>query len=266
MLKINKLAVIFCGEFRTWKRAAPYLFRFCDTLSDNIDYYFTTWNITNEISELSGKFSISNKKVTEQDVTIPFDNRNLVDYRILDFPKQLRKFNTTFYYQAYLAKVANILKNKHEFKNNFLYDAVIETRPDFYLGKGIKPQQDNYIQLEEFNYVNGNIFKIDNSYPQCSDVYYRSSSFCNDIISNRFFRYNPKFYKHLENSVFINNHWLLLDYLQSRRLNALSELTNELSLQIPIRSYHLEFDFDNLSQEEFQSLRDYDRKYKNNNQ
>lgn len=257
MSKIHRLAVLICGDFRTWKNAAPYIFRFCDSFSGSVDYYFSTWSKTHEWpDDLNGS---KYKTVTDQDVLGPFNKKNLIDFKILDLPKQHEKFFNTFYYQAYLAKVANTLKNRYEFKNNFLYDYVIETRPDMYLGKGVTNCLENIKQLGDFEYVNGVIFQIDSAYPQCSDVYYRASTFCNDVISNRFFRNgcNTIFFKdpsQLEMFVCADNHWLLLEYLYSRKLISLPQLPNELDRHIPIRSHYIDFDFDNFSDAEIQTL------------
>jgi hypothetical protein len=269
MSKINRLAVLICGDFRTWKIAAPYLFRFCETFSDNVDYYFATWQDTQEFSFPTNKTELTVKKVTDKDITDPFKGKNLVDYKIMPLPKRHNEFKNTFYYQAYLAKVANILKNKYEFNNNLNYDNVIETRPDMYLGKGVNISKDTYDQLGDFDYVNGPVFQQQSSYPQCADVYYRSSTFCNDIVSNRFFRcgYNFFFYGNsnkLDNFIVTNNHWMLMDYFYTRKLIAKPEFKAEIQAPIPIRFQYANTDFDSLTLDELIDLhQDWCAKYKN---
>lgn len=245
-MKFNRLAVLLCGDFRAWPRASEYLFDYFDCLSDNIDYYFVTWNKTRDYWWPEHKSKTTERAVTEQDITEKFKSKNLAGFQLID-QSVLPRFNLTFYYQSYLALHANQLKQACETANNFVYDQVIEIRPDLYIRHEdilteLLPCSDN-------EYVAGiPFFNNDLQLPQINDFYSRTSSKGNDIISQRFY------YRMEENpSTQINNHWLLLDYLNHTGMRAHQQFVT-LGDSIPIRPNFPTDNLNNYSMTELKSL------------
>lgn len=212
MKDIYKLAVILVGEFRTWAKASKYLFNFFDQRADQVDYFFVTWNVSSQTGELTN--------IGPQDIIAPFDNhnKNLVSFQILE---PIGRHRTTFYNQAYLAKVGNLLKKKHELANNFVYDQVVETRPDCYFRTTDTPWKlCKDFEFEADGYPRG----WDSGMLGMTDVYIRTSSATNDILADRYyFRRNKDFSAIVEAAhwEFNNQHWTLSDFMLHRKLSSL---------------------------------------------
>lgn len=222
MKSINRLAVILVGELRTWETASKYLFNFFDRIADNVDYFFVTWNVSSQTGELID--------ITDNDVLAPFQkyNKNIVDYKILE---PIGKHRTTFYNQAWLAKVGNILKRKHEAKNNFIYDQVIETRPDCYFRSFTNVPSKPMAHHPSGNWVNCNDFEYEGDIPSLglghgglmgmADIYFRTNSFTNDIIADRYYYRRSKSMSTIVNHTFWgfnNHHVVIVDLFYNRRL------------------------------------------------
>lgn len=190
--KINKLAILIAGELRTWTDTVPYIFKFFNGQANQVDYFFVTWNVDGITGNLL--------PVKLDDIISPFNEykQNLIAYSI-ENPIERRAI--TYYYQAWLALKANELKRKHEQSNNFVYDQVVETRPDLYLRKPMQkllypiPPMTAYNNYRPINEIQG----IPITYRKLiDDVYIRSDSPTNDIISQRYFysfpeeNYGPK--------------------------------------------------------------------------
>lgn len=250
MSKNNRLAVLLVGDLRLWKRAAPYIFEFAEGLSNSVDYYFATWSKTRDYWWPEEKSINSIRDVTEREISEPFGDRNLIDIKIIDQAKAIPRQHLTIYYQSFLAKLANLAKNRYEFENGFVYDNVIEIRPDLYVSYERLLQPEDRLP-GEFEYIAGPEY-INNTfpYPQINDFYSRSSSFGNDVIANRFFRqcfmYSGKLNpNHTPSGP--NNHWVLLDYLYARRMSGRAFGHYETDGQIPIRPNFPECDLNNVS-------------------
>lgn len=215
MKTFNRLAVLIVGETRTWHKAAKYLFNFFNDRAEQVDYYFVTWGVSTDTGE--------KVPVTYEDVIAPFDENGvkLYDYKILE---PIGKQRTTFYNQAWLAKVANILKRRTEQRENFIYDQVIETRPDVYLRRqpaGIHPWE----PCNDFEYEGGRPVSGDdgqsNGFLTMPDHYWRTNSYTNDIVANRFsFKKSTEHYTvtwHVSWQ-FYNHHWTMCNYMFTKLL------------------------------------------------
>jgi hypothetical protein len=205
---IDRLAVIIAGEFRTWKVASKYLFSFFQERAVQVDYYFATWNV----SETLQAYNVSEKSpVTDKDILEIFKdyNQNLVSYKIMD---RIGNHATTFYNQAWLSKIGNILKRKNEIENNIIYDQVVETRPDLYFRKNDK----NWIIFNDLECSN-NHFYLDSGLQGVNDVYFRSNSITNDILADRYYFKIP-YMNECIHWQFVNHHSVLSDIFYNRKI------------------------------------------------
>jgi hypothetical protein len=229
--KINRLAVLLCGDLRTWDTTADNIFKLMESCADNVDYYFATWTTTQDfwcpqtesIKSQRTESIKSQRAVQEHEITDKFHGRNLIKYQLVELSKyDPAERLPTFYYQAYLSKLANIFKRRYELENNFVYDQVIELRPDLgieFQGKpslGMKP-------CREFEYsISHTFYGPEGMYlGMLSDFYYRAASFTNDIISNRctYYHHDTPTTNYLCGLTIVNhNHWLLFSYIYSRLL------------------------------------------------
>lgn len=228
--KLNRIAVLLAGDFRQWPRAAEYIFAFAEQQAVTVDYYFATWTTTQDYwytSQTSHTPAREIRQITENDITCEFlkHNKNLINFQLVG---QLSQLNTiphssdiTFYYQTYLAKLANIMKRRYELDNNFVYDQVFEMRPDLYIFNDTITSLSDFEWSGELHYYE---FKHHQSQcPVASDVYYQANSFSNDILAERFYykkstNYSPVQIDCHGDLAFINNHWILFDYIHLRRL------------------------------------------------
>jgi hypothetical protein len=211
----NRIAVLLVGELRTWPKAAKYLFNFFNDRATQVDYYFVTWDISTD----TGK-QIS---IGYEDIIHPFNQNNikLYDYKIL---APIGKQRTTFYNQAWLAKVGNLLKRRVEQRENFIYDQVIETRPDIYLRRQSN-ERFLWSMCKDFEYEGGRPVLGNDGYSNgfltMPDHYWRTNSYTNDIVANRFsFKKSTEHYTvtwHVS-WTFYNHHWTISNYMFTKLL------------------------------------------------
>lgn len=209
---INRLAVILVGELRTWKTASQYLFRLFEERAHQVDYFFVTWNVTSQTGDLIS--------VTDSDVLTPFQlhNKTLISYKILE---PIGRHKTTFYNQAWLAKFGNILKRRHEINNNFVYDQVVETRPDCYFRSSNSP----WIICKDFEYEGTAPKTGDHGLLSMADVYFRSTSGTNDLIADRYYFNKSADHTQIINEThwdFYNHHWVMYEIFNKRLLAPIS--------------------------------------------
>ena len=258
--KINKLAVLLCGDFRAWPRASEYIFKYADYLSDDVDYYFSTWNNTSDywytgINELKTK-----RPVTDDDVTKEFIkyNKNLINYRLSTHI--LDQHTNTYYYQSYLAKIANVMKRRYELDNNFIYDQVVEMRPDLY----INAETSIIADLNDFECLLYIENPGDITVPGAADLHYRSNSFGNDIMANRFYHQKSFALKYVKNFTLhndiINNHQILADYMYQKRIKSIQGIG--LHKQVVIRT---NFPLGDLDKADYDGLLKLEKEYKIHN-
>ena len=221
----SRLAVLLCGDFRCWPRASRYIFNFVENYFDTVDYYFATWSTTRDYRLPDNDSVKTERAVTEHDVIDKFVGRNLIYYKLVDI-NTVPKYHTNFFYQAHLGKIGNILKRQYELKNDIIYDQVIELRPDVYIPPVIKELaicKDFEYSMVPMYYAYGTKF------PSIGDLYFRTNSFTNDVLSTRNYhnklvdikkfldinRYTPG-YETMPGTHDV--HWILLDFLCKRRL------------------------------------------------
>ena len=207
----NRLAVIIVGELRTWERCAPYTLTLFDNVDYQVDYFFSTWTVN--VTDTGPQ------PVTEQHILAPFQHKNLNCVYSLHEPIGTKV--TTYYNKAYLSKMGNILKRQKEIEENFVYDQVVEIRPDVYY----RPHWKFFktIVNESELLIDGGFFMSHHNYPGVGDVYYRSTSLTNDIMSNRYYhRKSHSHYSYMHNTgcleKFHNHHLILADYILDHRL------------------------------------------------
>ena len=46
-MKLDHIAVVLRGHVRTWHYIYPMVFDFYDSIAENVDYYFVTWDTSN---------------------------------------------------------------------------------------------------------------------------------------------------------------------------------------------------------------------------
>jgi hypothetical protein len=217
---LGRIAVIITGEVRTWSITKQSIFDYVESLSDNIDYYFVSWNETTEFWKHDSLRQIK-KTVTDADIIQSFNNRNLVSYKLIP----LIETDNGYYLRAHLSKIANILKRQYELKNDFIYDQVVELRPDVYI-----PKKSNVkIACCDFEYVVGEVYTHYQELPSIPDLYLRTSSAGNDILATRnsYNRFDDikQFKNLLVRSMDFepvpssrDPHYILLDFIMSKRL------------------------------------------------
>lgn len=177
---LGRVAVVITGELRSWTVANKYIFEFFDRFSTPVDYYFVTWN---ESSEYWFNTKGETTLVNEQSIRASFNGRNLIQLKIEDVLPN-RRNTSIFLLKAHLSKIANTLKRRYEFDNTFVYNHVIEIRPDIF----ITPAHLEKIPCKDFEIIIDEIFYdfyLQNNVPLLPDLYFRTTSMGHDIMSTR---------------------------------------------------------------------------------
>lgn len=235
----KKIAVVITGELRTWQTAKTYIFNFFDNFSDCVDYYFVTWNESSDYWYHPNKRLVS---VTEEQITSSFSGRNLIQLRVEDIlPHKNNK--SIFVLKAHLSKIANVLKRRHEFNNNFVYDYVIEIRPDLF----ISPTTTKKAECKDFEIIIGQMFDdyfLGTNVPLLPDLYFRTTSLGHDIMSTRnvYEKSVTKFVdlrtRGFEFDPMISTrdvHFMLYDFICKRRMLPVYKLSNDIEKAIVVR-------------------------------
>jgi hypothetical protein len=179
----QKVAVLVAGELRYWAQAAASIIKFSNTLGVSIDFYMAVWDTT-VYSPMGAEYNPSNRRqVTETEIKQQFANANLIDFCLV--PETHTPQNAPSHYkQAYLSKVANILKIKNELENDFVYDLVFEVRPDIFVFSETTtlPLLTNFDFSNTIGPVNEN-----NLLGNGADTYCFSDSVTNDILASRYY-------------------------------------------------------------------------------
>jgi hypothetical protein len=237
----NRVAVLLIGELRTWKHSSKYIIKTLGKIAKTVDWYLVTW----DTDESSG----TPIRVVDQDVLLPFQQNNIepISYKILPV---IGKQRTTFYNNAWLSKVANILKREVECNEDFVYDSVIECRVDLYL----KKNDTRWHPCLEFELIGPQCVNL-NGIVASSDLYCRSGSYTNDILSNRYRHRTSKNHYTMVSQVyqkFNDHHWILNQYIKSKLLDVLSATD---STMIPLRdNFPTDTNLDNISFSELNDL------------
>ena len=211
---VKRLAVIIVGEYRTWDICAKYFFNRFESRASQIDYFFVTWDKSLDLTNPSTPVY---RTVTDEDVTKHFAEHQLVNYKIV--PADDYENTHTYYIKAYLSKIANILKREKELADDFVYDQVIETRPDIYFHPMSEPGP--LSALKNFEVVGGvkdaTLALCNQGFLTVGDVYQRSTSLTHDLIANRILDstadVNRQFLTNLKGHS--THHWLFARHLLS---------------------------------------------------
>jgi len=138
--KFDRIAVIFVGHIRTLTVCLPNNRYFFNRMGKQVDYYVVTWDQFDYESsdyQRDGLLNMSKKVNQHHDIEIYFGSLlkgiEVIDNNALNF----NKISTSEYLGlwkmlnlTYLSKIGNSLKQTYEKENNFIYDQVIEMRPD----------------------------------------------------------------------------------------------------------------------------------------
>lgn len=138
--KYNRIAVVLVGHYRTIKQCLPHQIWFFNQMATTVDYYFVTWETNDYIHSEIIKNKLSSLTRYDTDIRLNIFGSLLKGHRFVEeltFPNFRFTQNDNYglwkvLRLTYLAKIAQQLKKEYEIKNNFVYDQVIETRPDLF--------------------------------------------------------------------------------------------------------------------------------------
>lgn len=137
--KFDRIAVIFVGHIRTLSLCLPNNMYFFNTMGKRVDYYVVTWDENDYKSSDYQKNGWLNgcKKVNQTlDIQIYFGSLlkgiKIIDSNDVNFDNvaPTRRGLWKMLNLTYLSKIGNSLKHTYEKENNFVYDQIIEMRPD----------------------------------------------------------------------------------------------------------------------------------------
>lgn len=145
-----KVALLLCGQMRTFDH--PKVVEYTERLIEkfNCDVFVSTWN--NRGVSLWTQHSQS-QEIYQDDINLEIDEKsisiisNVKDYIICDYNEYVTNLSNTNIKQLlinnqwgngassnpqfYMMHLASEMKKKYERDNNFVYDVVIKSRPDF---------------------------------------------------------------------------------------------------------------------------------------
>ena len=119
---MKNIAVVLRGHVRTWHFNAPKVFEFYNSIADNVDYYFTTWDTSNT-DGIEETFEYQNL-IHFQIVSHSFENAILTegDFKGKWYNGQLGPPYMNMMILPHLRRREKQLETK--------YDCVFDTRPD----------------------------------------------------------------------------------------------------------------------------------------
>jgi len=109
---MKNIAVILRGHYRTWDYNHKEAFKFYESIAENVEYYFVTWQLENMFS----------KRITD---SFQDNNQKLIKFLPI-YPDQL--YYTSWYGPSHLNH--SIIPYKKQREREIMYDAVFDTRPD----------------------------------------------------------------------------------------------------------------------------------------
>lgn len=250
---ILRLAVILIGQYRTWPICSKYLLNFFEDKAEQIDYFFVTWNKTS--TYFNGQWSESTVDVTDNDITRFFGNGQKLTYKILPDIQNIH----TYYRMAYLSGEANKLKKDAESSDNFIYDQVVETRPDMYLRSYPKGGLEcKWSSCQDFEYNGGEITNIGHRDLFMPDCYLRTNSLTHDIVSQRINELNIElsFQRKIINKDYRNDHHAMLaKFLLDHKIQRIQSRYPDFEFDTVIRNPKLiDINLDELTLPEIVSL------------
>jgi hypothetical protein len=132
IMQYQKVAVLISGDLRYWDKAAKSIITLANSLGQQVDFFMAVWDHTINTSTTLDYNPNIQRKVTDSEIKNKFTDGQLKDYYLVPVA-QTPSNSHTFYKQSYLNKVVNVLKNKHELLNDFVYDLIFEIRPDIFI-------------------------------------------------------------------------------------------------------------------------------------
>ena len=109
---MKNIAVILRGHYRTWDYNHKAAFKFYESIAENVEYYFVTWQLENMFS----------KRITD---SFQDNNQKLIKFLSI-YPDPL--YYTSWYGPSHLNH--SIIPYKKQREREIAYDAVFDTRPD----------------------------------------------------------------------------------------------------------------------------------------
>ena len=109
---MKNIAVILRGHYRTWEYNHKAVFKFYESIAENVEYYFVTWQFDN----------MNTKRITD---SFEDNNQKLIKFITLEPPSL---YYTSWYGPSWLNY--NIIPYKKKREREITYDAVFDTRPD----------------------------------------------------------------------------------------------------------------------------------------
>jgi hypothetical protein len=126
---MKNIAVILRGHYRTWEYNHKAAFKFYESIAENVEYYFVTWQFD----------GMNTKRITDSFVN---NNQKLIKFITLDPPGL---YYTSWHGPSWLNY--NIIPYKKKRECEITYDAVFDTRPDIIYatieGKPVLPPEPN---------------------------------------------------------------------------------------------------------------------------
>ena len=126
---MKNIAVILRGHYRTWEYNHKEAFKFYESIAENVEYYFVTWQLENMFTQrIVDSFEHNNRKLIKLLCITPDSS-----------------YYTSWHGPSHLNH--SIIPYKKHREREIVYDAVFDTRPDIIYTK----VQDKNITLPEPN-------------------------------------------------------------------------------------------------------------------
>lgn len=110
---MKNIAVMLRGHVRTWNFNYPFLFDFYESIAENVDYYFITYDNSNHAG-----------------VEKTFKGKNLITFQIYPHDFDTTKWYNSWYGPAVMSSLLIPWRKRREKETGKEYDAVFDTRPD----------------------------------------------------------------------------------------------------------------------------------------
>lgn len=204
----NRVAVLVAGELRYWDKTAPTIVNAFDKYGNTVDYYIAAWS-SSACPVYGEAFNPVTTAVTSEYVLSHFPSNKVECFVVSD--QISAKLKSTYDKQSYLAKVANTIKNRRELADNFVYDLVVEVRPDLYIIDFPEPPL-----LANFEFATTSSHTPQHVLRNAEDVFCVTDSVTNDIMTARgMFNKIELAHTVAVNSMFSHGHWRIAKFRKS---------------------------------------------------
>ena len=138
---MKNIAVILRGHYRTWDYNHKTAFKFYESISENVEYYFVTWRFDNMFT----------KRVID---SFEDNNQKLIKFLTV-YPDDL--YYTSWHGPSWLNHA--IIPYKKQREREITYDAVFDTRPDIIYSKiknkTVLPPESNTLYVTRYESQQG---------------------------------------------------------------------------------------------------------------